>query len=394
MTGNPIVGKLGRRLRLAVVGGGGIALIGPVHRTAARLDDLFEIKASVLSADPARSVAQGKELGIERAYPDLAALLEGERGRADPVDAVSIATPNDSHYELAVRALEAGLDVICDKPLTNDLASAVALVAKVAASRRVFVLTHNYSGYPMIRQARGMIGDGQLGPLHLVHVSYVQGSLSSMVEDDPQTMAPRMRWRLDPAKGGASHVMLDIGTHAHQLATYVTGLDVQAVMADVGAVLPGRTTHDTGMALLRFTNGAKGMLLSSKAASGAENAIAIEAYGPTGGVFWEQADQNRLRFMRQNEPAQLLVRGLPSNHPIARRATRVPIGHPEGFFECFANLYTDFAEQVAARIAGTTPDPHALHLPTAVDGAKGLAFIEACMRSSEEGRWVEVPSLG
>ncbi len=391
MTDNPVIARLGRRLRLGMVGGGGIGLIGPVHRAAARLDDLIEIKAGVLSSDPERSLAQAKALGIERGYGDVAAMIAGERERPDGIDAVAIATPNDSHEAIAGQALAAGLDVICDKPLTNDLASARALARRARESGLVFCLTHNYSGYPMVRQARAMVAAGELGPLRLVHVTYVQGSLGSRVEDTPDAMPARLRWRLDPAKGGASHVMGDIGTHAHQLLSFVTGQPVARVMAEVGAVLPGRTAHDTGMALLELEGGAKGVLLASKAATGAENALSLEVYGEEGGLFWEQASLNQLRHMRNGEAARLLTRGLPGLHPLARRAARVPPGHPEGFHEAFANLYADFAEAVSARLAGTTPDPLCLHFPTAEDGADGLAFIEACLASTREGRWVTVP---
>lgn len=393
MSGNPVVATLGRRVRLGVVGGGGIALIGPVHRAAARLDDLFEIVAGVLASDPERSLAQGRALGIARAYPDLGALLEGERARPDGIDALAVCTPNDSHVPIALRALEAGLHVVCDKPLANDLRSALELVAAVRRTGRLLALTHNYAGYPMIRQARGMVADGALGPVHLVSVSYLQGSLATRVEDRPEAMPPRLVWRLDPAKGGPSHALLDIGTHAHQLATYVTGREVEAVMAEVGALVPGRRAHDTGLVLLRFAGGARGVLVASKAAAGADNALALEVYGPEGGLFWEQADANRLRWMRTGEPARLIARGLPGNHPLARRATRVPSGHPEGFHEAFANLYADFAEQVAARLAGRAPDPLACHLPGALDGARGLAFVEACLASSAAGGWVEVPAV-
>jgi len=393
MAGNPVIALLGRRVRLGVVGGGGAALIGPVHRTAARLDDLMTIEAAVLSSDPARSLAEAAALGIPRAYGDIDALLAGERGRAEGIDALAVMTPNDSHGPIATRALDAGLDVICDKPLTNDLASSLALVTKARASGRILALTHNYSGYPMVRQARAMVAAGELGAIRLVHVSYVQGSLATRVEDRPEAMAPRLKWRLDPAKGGLSHVMGDIGTHAHQLATFITGASVTRVMADIGALVPARSAHDTGMALLELEGGAKGVFLASKVATGAENALTIEIYGEAGGLFWQQADLNTLRFMRNGHPAQLLTRGLPTLHPLAQRAARIPPGHPEGFHEGFANLYADFAQQVAARLAGTSPDPLCLHLPTAVDGAAGLAFIDACLRSTTEGRWVEVPAV-
>lgn len=382
--------KLGRRIRLGVVGGGGAALIGPVHRAAARLDDLMEVTAGVLSSNPERSVAEARRLMIRQGYADLGAMLAGE---GDRLDAVAIMTPNDSHGILSLQALAAGRHVICDKPLTNDLAEAKELVAAVRRSGLVFGLTHNYSGYPMIRQARAMVQAGELGAIRLVHVVYAQGSLASRVEDEPEKIPPRLRWRIDPAKGGASHVMGDIGTHAHQLATYITGLEVERVLADVGAVVPGRTAHDTASLLLRLEGGARGVLWATKAATGAENAMSIEIYGEKAGLFWEHASANALRFMRNAEPAMLLTRGLPGLHPLARRAARVPPGHPEGFHEGFGNLYRDFAELVAARILGEKPDPLAATLPSVEEGARGLALIEAALRSTESGGWAEVERI-
>jgi predicted dehydrogenase len=393
MADNPVLRCLGRRLRLGVIGGGGNALIGPVHRTAARLDDRSEVVAGVLSSNPERSLAEAAAHGIPRGYRDVRSMIAAENARADGIDAVSIATPNDSHQELATMALEAGLDVICDKPLTNDLPSARDLVVAVRRAGTVFCLTHNYSGYPLVREARAAIAAGEIGPVRVVHVTYMQGSLGSRVEDDPAAMPARLRWRLDPAKGGISHVMGDIGTHAHQLLTYVTGERVASVLADVGAALPGRTAHDTGAAILRLGNGARGVLLASKAATGAENTIAIEVYGEAGGVYWEQANANTLRVMRHNKPAELRTRGLPTLHPLSLRASRIPPGHPEAFFEAFANLYADFAELAAARRAGIAPDPLATHIPTVEDGAHGLAFIDACLASTRSGGWVECPGI-
>lgn len=393
MPGNPVLRSLGRRLRLGVIGGGGTALIGPVHRTAARLDDRFAIVAGVLSSNPERSLAEAAAQGIARGYPDVRTMIEAEARRDDGIDAVSIATPNDSHDAFATMALDAGLDVICDKPLTNDLASARALVAAVRRSGQVFCLTHNYSGYPLVREARAAIAAGEIGSVRVVHVTYVQGSLGKRVEDDPGAMPARLKWRLDPAKGGISHVMSDIGTHAHQLLTYVTNDRVASVLADVGAALPGRTAHDTGAAILRMRNGARGVLFATKAATGAENAIAIEVYGEAGGLYWEQASANVLRVMRANKPAELRSRGLPTLHPLSLRASRIPPGHPEAFFEAFANLYADFAELAAARRSGTAPDPLATHIPTVEDGAHGLAFIDACLASTERGGWAACPSI-
>jgi predicted dehydrogenase len=382
--------SLGRRVRLAVVGGGGNALIGPVHRIAARLDDRFEICAGVLSSDPARSIADATALHIPRGYADMATMIAEEARRPDPIDAVAIMTPNDSHHRYAAMALDAGLDVICDKPITNDFDEALDLVERARSRRLVFCLTHNYSGYPMVREARATIEAGEIGPLRVLHVSYVQGSLGTRVEDQPDAMSSRLKWRLDPAKGGLSHVLGDIGTHAHQLLTYTSGQRVESVLADVGAALPGRTTHDTASIIFRLEGGARGVMFVTKAATGAENALSLEAYGEAGGVTWQQASVNELRVVRNNRPVELRTRGLPTLYPLTKRATRLPPGHPEAFLEAFANVYADFADLVAARRSGQPPDPLAAVTPNAVTGAEGIAFIDACIESTRTQTWAAV----
>jgi predicted dehydrogenase len=383
-------GMVGRRLRLAVVGGGSKSLIGPVHQIAARLDDTFEIVAGVLSGDAARSEIEARTLGIPRGYGTLDALLAGEAGREDGLDAVAIMTPNDSHYALARTALEAGLDVICDKPLTNESATALELVRLARERDRTLCLTHNYAGYPMVREAKAAVAAGELGPLRIAQVSYVQGSLGTPVEARPDAMSDRLRWRLDPARGGPSHVLGDIGTHAHQLLTFVAGARVAAVLADLGAALPNREAHDTASVIFRLENGARGVLFATKAATGAENAMSLEVYGEEGGLAWSQASANELKVMRHARPAELRTRGLPTNHPYSRAAARLPPGHPEAFLEAFANIYVDFAHLVAARLAGRAPDPFAALVPQGHDGAEGLAFIDACIASAERGGWHEV----
>lgn len=352
------------------------------------MDDRFEIAAGVLSSRPADCLAHAAALGV-RGYGDVPSMLAGEAARPDGIEAVAIMTPNDSHAEFAHLALDAGLHVICDKPLTNDVASARGVAAKAAASGLVLVLTHNYSGYPMVREARAAIAAGEIGPLRVVHVAYVQGSLGTAVEADPEAMPKRLRWRLDPAIGGASHVLGDIGTHAHQLLTYVSGQRVAAVLADVGAVLPGRVAHDTASVIVRMEGGARGVLFATKAATGAENAMGLEVYGEAGGVSWQHAAPNELRVMRHNRPAELRTRGLPSLHPLARRAVRLPPGHPEAFLEAFANVYVDFADLIAAHRAGTAPDSLASEGPGAAAGVDGLVFIDACLKSARDGGWAE-----
>lgn len=381
---------LGRRVRLGLVGGAQGSQIGPVHRMAARLDDCFDIVAGAFSSDPTRSLESAAAFGIPRGYVDVAQMIAAEKDRPDGIDAVAIMTPNDSHFDAVAAALDAGLHVICDKPLTNDYDSALALARKARENDLILSLTHNYSGYPMVREARAAIEAGEIGPLRLVNVRYVQGSLGKPVEAEPDRMLARVKWRLDAAKGGKSHVMGDIGTHAHQMMSFVTGRRIVSVLADVGPTLPGRTAHDTAQVILKLDDGTRGQMLISKVATGAQNVVAIEAYGEDGGISWNQAEANDLRVMRLNRADEVRTRGLPSLHPLAQRASRIAIGHPEAFIEAFANLYTDFAELVAARLGGAEPNPLAHITPNADDGVDSLAFIDACLTSTETGTWAEV----
>ena len=385
---NPVLQLLGRRLRLAVIGGGPGSFIGPVHRTAARLDDRFEIVAGVLSGDAARSRAGAIDIGIaaDRAYTDWRALLEGERARADGADAVAVMTPNHSHHPICAAALEQGFDVICDKPLATSLADAVDLVRRVRASGRVFCLTHNYTAYPMVRQARDMVRAGAIGPVRQIQACYVQGHNATLVEGEGTP-----NWRFDPAACGPSLILGDIGTHAHHLAAFVSGLELEAVMAEVWASVPGRTADDAACVLARWSGGAKGAIWVTNAAAGAEHGLGLRIFGAEGGLEWWQEQPNALRHRRLGGFEQVLTRRLHGAlTPSAERAARIEIGHPEGYQEAFANLYKDAAEAIAARIAGQPCDPMALDFPTVEDGARGLAMIEACLESARTGSWVKL----
>lgn len=375
---NPVVALLGRRLRLAVIGGGPGSFIGPMHRQAARLDDRYEIVAGALSSDPQRSVAAGASLGLapERCHPDALSLMAAEAARTDGAEVVAIMTPNDSHYPYAMAALDHGFDVICDKPMTNTLAEAEALHHRAQASGRVFCLTHNYSGYPMVRQARAMVADGQLGEVRLVQVEYVQGGRA-------RPGPGRVAWKADPARGGPSLVMGDIGTHAHQLLRFVTGLEVVQLAAELGCVVPEREAHDFAGVLLRMQGGARGSFWVTQAAAGVENGLRIRVSGSRGTLEWQQEHPQVLDFKPLDAPAQRLTPRGPGTLPLALRSTRVAAGHPEGFPEAFANLYTDAAEAIAARRAGQTPDPLALHFPTTHDGWMGMRFVDAVIRSAQ-----------
>ncbi len=384
MADNPVITMLGRRLRLAVIGGGPGSFIGAMHRAAARLDDRYELVAGALSSDSELSQTAGLGLGIEadRAYGGALELIESEAAQADGAEVVSIMTPNDSHHEYAAAALDAGFDVICDKPITNTLDEALDLVKRVEQTGLVFCLTHNYTGYPMVRQARAMVEDGQLGEIRLVQVEYVQGGKADENDPDPANGLP---WRYDPVRGGPSLVMGDIGTHAHNLARFITGLEVTEVAAEVGAIVPRRLVDDYAGALLRFDNGARGSFWVTQAAAGIENALRIRVSGTAGSLEWHQEQPMRLLFTPLSGPAEWRTSNGPGTLPLAARSTRIVAGHPEAFLEAFANIYSDAAEAIAARRTGTVPDPLALQFPNAVDGAVGLRFVEAVIASSQAG---------
>ena len=385
MSLNPVIELLGRRLRLAVIGGGPGSFIGAMHRQAARLDDRYELVAGALSSDPQRSVAAGREIGLpaERSYASGAALLAAEAARSDGTDVVAIMTPNDSHFSLAMEALSRGFDVICDKPMTNTLQEAEALHHQVQTSGLVFCLTHNYTGYPMVRQARAMVDDGQLGVIRMVQVEYVQGGRA-------KPGPGRRAWKEDPARGGPSLVMGDIGSHAHNLLRFITALEVQQVAAEIGNVVPDRRTHDFAGALLRLSNGARGSFWVTQAAAGVENALRIRVSGANGSLEWMQEVPQSLSFKPLDAPAQTRTPNGPGTLPLSKRASRIVAGHPEGFHEGFANVYSDAAEAIAARRANTQADPLSLYFPNALDGLQGLRFVDSVIRSNaNNGAWTD-----
>jgi predicted dehydrogenase len=373
---------IGRRIRLGVVGGGPGSVIGETHRIAARLDGMFDIVASALSSDPQRARQGGLELGIasDRAHGSWREMLDAESRRADRVDAVAIMTPNDSHYEICMVALDAGLHVICDKPLTHDLSSARHLAARVAAGNSELCVTYCYVGYPMVRQARDMVLAGELGDIRQVHIHYVQSTLAA--RDLPTG------WRMDPARSGGPLVLMDIGTHAYHLGAFVTGLEALSICADVGSAMPGRTVDDYAAALLRYENGARGSMWVTNAAAGSEHGLSFRIHGDRGGLEWHQEEPNRLIHRRHDDFEQVLTRRLgPAMSEGAQRSTRITIGHPEGFLEAFANLYSEFALAVAHRIAHPGAPAAPAAFPGVEDGVKGLAFVEAASRSAQSGRW-------
>ena len=383
--------KRGNRIRLGMVGGGQGAFIGGVHRIASRIDDKFELVAGALSSTPEKARASAAEIGLDpkRSYASYEDMAEAEAGRDDGIEAVAIVTPNHMHFPVAKTFLDAGFHVICDKPMTTTLKEAKELAEIARRSGKVFVLTHNYTGYPMIRQARAMVAAGELGDIRLVNAAYIQGWLATRAEDEGSKQAG---WRVDPAKAGAGGAIGDIGTHAHNLACFVSGLKVESLACDLDSFVEGRRLDDNAHMMLRFQakNGvtAKGMLWASQVAVGNENGLSLKIYGTKAGLEWHQEEPNRLWFQRLGEP--LLTRGGDGAWPDAAAVTRIPAGHPEGYLEGFASIYSETADLIAAHEAGIEA-PSAVALPSIEDGIEGLAFIEACVTSSKDnGAWTKL----
>ncbi|MBS9478679.1 Gfo/Idh/MocA family protein [Ancylobacter radicis] len=372
-------------IRLGMVGGGEGAFIGGVHRIAARLDGQFELVAGALSSTPEKAHASAQALGLDRSYDDFTAMAEAEATRADGVEAVAIVTPNHRHAGPAIEFLKRGIHVICDKPLTATMDEARQLAEVARASRALFILTHNYTGYPMVRQARAMVAAGDLGTIRLVQVEYVQEWLTEAAETKGSKQA---EWRTDPARSGAGGATGDIGTHAYNLACFVSGLEPQALAADLSSFVPGRALDDNAHVLLRFAGGAKGMLWASQVAPGNENGLRLRVYGEKGGLEWAQEDPNRLWFTPFGEPKRLITRNGAGAGPEAARMSRIPPGHPEGYLEAFANLYAEAARAIRAHQAGEAP-PLGTTYPTLADGLAGMRFVEACVQSSQaNAAWV------
>jgi predicted dehydrogenase len=381
--------QFGRPLRLGFIGGAEPSMIGQVHLRGALMDRRFAVVAGALSRDAERGKAAAPEYGIapDRAYGSVAEMFSRESARDDGIEAVAIVTPNDTHHRFALAAIAANLDLMVDKPLTNHVPEAEKLAREAATHGVVICVTHAYSGYPMIREARAMVAAGKLGALRAVQVEYFGSGLAAQVELSPDA---QKRWRLDPAKSGPSLVLGDIGTHAHHLATYVTGEAFAAVSAEVGAVMPGRVVHDYAQLRFRLAGGARGAMTLCQGMAGAENLIMLRVIGSDGHLEWRHAAHNDLRFCPLEGYPTILSRGHATLSPEATHATRFRrTGHPEGLHEAFANLYSDFAEQCAARRLGIAPDPLATTAPGAAEGVAGVRFVEACLASeSRVGAWV------
>jgi predicted dehydrogenase len=380
-------GLKGGRLRVGMIGGGRNAFIGAVHRMAMRLDNLIELKAGALSADAENARASGADLGLapDRAYADYREMALREADRPDGIEAAVIVTPNHLHFPVAKAFLEAGIDVICDKPLSATLAEASELVALTRAKGLVFAVTLNNTGYPMVRQAREMIESGEIGEVRVVHAAYVQDWLTLPIDADGHKQA---EWRTDPERAGASACLADIGVHAHSLALFVTGLELDAVSADLATFVPGRRLDDNAHVMMRFAGGARGVLMASQVAVGNLNNLSLKVYGARGGLEWAGEEPETLRFTPYGEPSRILRRGGPANTTLAVEGSRMPGGHPEGYVEGFANLYRGAAELISARRSRRSPAASAKLTPDVADGARGVAFVEAAVASSRNnGAW-------
>ncbi|HEX6260950.1 MAG TPA: Gfo/Idh/MocA family oxidoreductase [Woeseiaceae bacterium] len=376
-------------IRLGMVGGGQGAFIGAVHRMAARLDGNYELCAGALSSDPDRAIASARQIGLpeDRSYASYQDMIAGEALRNDGIEVVAVVTPNHLHFPVTKACLEAGLHVICDKPLTVTVAEAQELRRVAKAAHRLLAVTYNYSGYPMIRQAQEMIARGDLGKIRVVQGEYAQDWLSRDIESSGQKQAA---WRTDPARSGAGGCIGDIGTHIYHLIGFVTGLEVESLCAELSTFVAGRKLDDNAHLMLRFRGGARGMIWASQVAAGCENGLQLRVFGDKGGIVWRQENPNELIFSPLGEPARRLTRGGAGTGEAAARLTRIPAGHPEGYLEGFANIYGEIAAAIRATRDGTSLADDVCY-PTGADGEKGVAFIDAAVRSSTAGaEWVQL----
>ena len=375
-------------IRLGMVGGGSGAFIGGVHRIAGRLDGHYRLVAGALSATPEKAAASGAELGLppDRTYSSFVEMAKREARLKDGVEAVAIVTPNHVHAAAAKEFLRRGIHVICDKPLTSSLAEARRLVAAAEKSDALFVLTHNYTGYPMVREARAMIAAGALGALRVVQAEYPQDWMAEPAPADNKQAA----WRTDPAQSGIGGATGDIGTHAYNLLRFVTGLETEALAADLSTFVEGRPLDDNAQVMLRFRGGARGALWCSQVAAGHENGLKLRVFGSRGGLEWFQEAPNILWHTPLGDATRRLTRGGPGTSAESARLTRIPPGHPEGFLEGFANIYGEAARAITAR-RDAAAAPEDTMLPTVRDGLEGMAFVDACVRSSKRNAsWVKL----
>ncbi len=383
-----------RKINMGMVGGGRDAFIGAVHRIAAAIDQQINLVCGAFSSTPEKSKASGEDFMLpeDRCYGTFEEMMEKEAALpvGERMDFVTIVTPNHMHFPAAKAALEAGFHVLSDKPATFTKDEAIELKGIIEKSGKLYGLTHNYTGYPMIKQAREFFASGEIGKIRKVVVEYPQGWLATALEQDG---AKQAEWRTDPKRSGAAGCMGDIGTHAENLAEYVTGLEIEELAADLTAFVPGRQLDDDGNVLLRFKGGAKGVLHSSQISVGCENNLSLRVYSETGGIEWHQIEPNTLLVHRLGEPTQIYRTGNDYISEVAAYNSRTPFGHPEGYLEAFANIYRNFADHIRAFDAGETPDPKVTDYPKIDDGIRGMAFIDAVVASSEaNASWTSVES--
>ena len=379
-----------RKIRMGMIGGGRGAFIGAVHRVAAAIDGEIELVCGAFSSNPEKSIASGHDLMLspDRCYGSFEEMIEKEKNRPDGMDVVSIVTPNHMHFAPAKLALENGFDVICDKPVTFSLEEAYMLKEIIQKTGRTFALTHTYTGYPMVKEAREMVKNGVLGKIRKVMVEYPQGWLSHFIEGGDNKQA---NWRTDPAQSGQGGALGDIGTHAENLAETITGLHITEVCADVSIMVEGRLLDDDANVLIRFNNGAKGILSCSQIANGDENCLNIRVYGENGSLEWHQMEPNTLMHRIQNDFSRVIRPGVGKLSESANAHIRVPAGHPEGYFEAFANIYRNFARTVRKKMNGQEPTAIDLDFPTIDGGIRGMLFVEKVLESSKsDKKWIKM----
>ncbi|MFD2037058.1 Gfo/Idh/MocA family protein [Belliella marina] len=381
--------KNNRKLKMGMIGGGPGSFIGAIHRSAALMDGLIEIVAGAFSSKPEKSVQTGEELMLDesRVYSSYDEMFEKELllPEAERIDIVSIVTPNHAHFDPTKKALEMGFHVVLDKPLTLNYAEAKELYRVIEKAKGLFCLTHTYTGYPMVKQAKQMVADGVIGEVRKVYVEYPQGWLWKLLESEDNKQA---QWRTDPSRSGESGCFGDIGTHAFNLAEYVTGQRVEKICADLDTKIEGRLLEDDGAVLMRFENNASGILTASQVDTGAENNLKIKVYGDQGGLEWMQEDCNSLIVRWPDRPDEIYRAGTPYLSSLAQENTRTPAGHPEGYMEAFANIYRNFARCIYAKRNGEEPKKEWLDFPGAEDGIRGMAFVDHVLASSKsDQKW-------
>lgn len=381
-----------RKIRMGMVGGGRGAFIGGVHRMAAAIDGEIELVCGAFSSNPKKSKLSGQDLYLpaDRVYGSYEEMIKKEKAlpEGERMDFVSIVTPNHLHYGPAKMALENGFHVVCDKPICFNLKEAKSLQKIVKKTGLIFALTHNYTGYPMVKQARMMVAKGKIGEVRKLVVAYPQGWLSTKLEDSEQKQAA---WRTDPKRSGIAGAMGDIGTHAENLAEYISGLQIKKICADLSALVPGRALDDDGNVLLEFDNGAKGILYASQISAGEENNLSINIYGTKAGLEWRQMEPNSLVVKWLDKPMEIMRTGVGKLYPEAQAHTRIPAGHPEGYLEAFGNIYRNFAMCVRARLNGKKPKAIYTDFPTVEDGVRGMIFIEKVVASGKSKvKWTKM----